>query len=35
MQRVGLASFVSGAGLYLVLASPFRGEGPLHLPEPI
>ena len=31
MQRVGLASFVSGAGLYLVLASPFHVGGPLHL----
>ena len=33
MQRGGLASFVSGAALYLVPASPFHGGGPLHLPH--
>ena len=33
MQRVGLASFVSGASPYLVLASPFHAGGPLHRRE--
>ena len=31
MQRAGLASFVSGAGLYIVFAFPFYVRGPLHL----
>jgi hypothetical protein len=35
MQRDGLASFVSEAGLYLALASPFHNEEPLHLLAPI
>ena len=34
MPRVGLATFISEAGLYLVLASPFYVEGPLHLRPP-
>lgn len=29
MQRFGLASFVSGVDLYLLLASPFHVRGPL------
>ena len=35
MQTVRLASFVVGADLYLVVASPFRVGGPLHLRGPI
>ena len=31
MQRVQLASFIPGSGLYLVLASPAHVGGPLHL----
>jgi hypothetical protein len=34
IQKVGSASFVSGATLYFVLASPFHLGGPLHLQEP-
>ncbi|KAF8469873.1 hypothetical protein DFH94DRAFT_220515 [Russula ochroleuca] len=33
-MKVGSASFVSGATLYFVLASPFHLGGPLHLQEP-
>ena len=33
MQRLGLASFIIGAGLYLVLASPFRAGRSLYLRE--
>ena len=35
MHNVGLAGFGSGAGLYLVLASPFHVREPLHLRDPI
>ncbi|KAF8461568.1 hypothetical protein DFH94DRAFT_789434 [Russula ochroleuca] len=35
MRRVGLAGFVSGAGLCLVLGCPFHVGGPPHLPGPI
>jgi hypothetical protein len=34
MHRVGLATFVSGGGLYLVLASHFHVGGSLHLTRP-
>ena len=33
MQEVGLADFVCGAGLYLMLASPSHSVGSLHLRE--
>jgi len=33
MQKLRLAGFISGAGFYIVLASPFHIGGPLHLRE--